>query len=635
MKRWEKAINYKWHSGAAHTFLLYLDVASEILKEKRFETLSEHLVSSSAAGRSKFVAFYNRGSGIRFASEAMEREFLKFLSTLHPEADQSGRNAAEALFRLHRRDLSYAFGLFNDMLRISWSDVNNPEREAVAKAIESCFGEEAKKKAVSGEPFFSVVFEYLETITPPNCAHSSCQTDRDSLVILLDWARDREIRNTRNLIILTAESLTMVAHQLRSETNGIVPLKLYISDQEDRENTYAALREIYKPQKGDMPADIFGSLSAGMSRNAIISMVKEYALKRSAITPEILFEKKKRYIEEQSGGLLEIMRPLWGIQAIGGLHEHKNYIREVVSAMREKNLMTVPMGILLLGAPGTGKTVFAQAIAYEAGLPFVIMKNIREMWVGQSERNLDFSLELISAMAPVIVFVDEIDQQFQSRSMMWDNTGVNNRLQAQLFQFMSNTDLRGRVLWVAASNRPDLVDEAMLREGRFDEKIPFFPPSWTERGEILEAILHKMSVQAGVLREEFSWNLSAEAIRRFGWQAHWHFENERLKPCDPDVHIMGEEDEDEIPLSGAQIETIVRKAYTAARQRGELLTDQYLFDALKDFLPPSDIASYREMTHMAILNCNSLRFIPEGKWRALAARIRASAHARRRLRTPV
>lgn len=614
MKRWEKALNYKWNSGAAHTFLLYLDVASEILNEKKFETLAEHLVSSSAVGKAKFVAFYNRGSGIKFATEEMEKEFLKFIAALRPGLNQSKENAAVAEFKLYRRDLAYAFNLFDELLKISRED---------AKKLHS-FKKELEE---TEEPFFAAIFEYLETITPPDCATSSCQNDRDSLVRFLNWARDREIREARNLVILTGESLETVAHQLRSETNGIVPLKLYLSDLGDRENTYAALRQTYKPQENDMTADAFGSLSAGMSRNAIISMVKEHTLKKAPITPEVLFEKKKKFIEEQSGGLLEVMKPLWGIKAIGGLYEHKRYIKEVVKAMREKNLMTVPMGILLLGAPGTGKTVFAQAIAYEAGIPFVMMKNTRNPYVGMSERNQSFSFEIITAMAPVIVFVDEIDQQFQSRSAMWDNTGVNNRLNAQLLQFVSNTDLRGRVMWVGATNRSDLLDEAMLREGRFDEKIPFFPPSWQERGQIVEAILHKMGVQAKVLHEEFSWDLKPETIRQFGWMAHWHFENEQLKECDTELHDLYTEDEEEIPFTGAQIESIVRKAYTNAKRRGETLSEKHLIDALKDFLPPSDIISYRKMTNLAILHCNSMRFIPEGKWRERALRIRAAAQS--------
>jgi len=623
MKSWEKALNYKWDSGASHMFFLYLDVASEILHEKKFETLPEHLVSSSAASKARFIAFYNRGAGIYFATDLMEKEFIKFLKTLYPETNRvSGQNVAEAMFKLHRNELAYAFNLFNEMLKFSRNDaqkIESPSKEKTAEAEES------------KDPFFAVIIEYIETIAPQDCATASCQTDRDSLVMLLNWARDCEIRDSRNIVILTGESLIAVAQQLCSETNGIVPLKLHLSDLEDREKTYSALRQIYESQKGDMTAEIFASLSAGMSRNAIIGMVKEQHLKQTPITPELLFEKKKKFIEEQSGGLLEVMRPIWGIKAIGGLQEHKRYIQEVVKAMREKNLMSVPMGILLLGAPGTGKTVFAQAMAYEAGIPFVIMKNIRNPYVGMSERNQSFAFEIISAMAPVIVFVDEIDQQIQSRSANWDNTGINNRMNAQFFQFLSNTELRGRVMWIGATNRPDLMDEALLREGRFDEKIPFFPPNWKERSEILKAILHKMEVQAKILNEKFSWIMGKESIRNFGWMSHWHFESNQLKPCDPDVHLMGTEEDDEIPFTGAQIETIVRKAYTIAGNQGKKMSKKHLADALKDFLPPPDIVSYREMTQLAILHCNSMRFIPEGKWRDRALRIRTSITTKNRL----
>jgi SpoVK/Ycf46/Vps4 family AAA+-type ATPase len=146
------------------------------------------------------------------------------------------------------------------------------------------------------------------------------------------------------------------------------------------------------------------------------------------------------------------------------------------------------MGILFLGPPGTGKTLVAEALAKESQRNFVKLGDIREKWVGQSERNLTQVLEVIDAMRPIIVFVDEIDQAKGQRSEGGDS-GVSGRIFAKLLTFMSDPERRGQVLIIAASNRPDKIDLAMKRAGRFDLKLPFFLPEKEDRVDIFKVIL--------------------------------------------------------------------------------------------------------------------------------------------------
>ena len=236
---------------------------------------------------------------------------------------------------------------------------------------------------------------------------------------------------------------------------------------------------------------------------------------------------------------------------------------------------------------------------------------------------MDLALELTKAQAPVVAFIDEIDQAIQSRDQMWDNTGVNNRLLARLFEFMSDTNLRGRVLWIAASNRPELLDLALRREGRFDEKIPFLPPSAQERAEILPAILRKLKVLAERQRIELKWNISDEFFEEFGWRTHWHISGEVIRRCDPDLHPFGKEDNDEFPFTGAQIETLAERACKLAAQRGETLSEKHLLEELENYSPGPDFREYQKMTDAALLYCTSLKFIPDGKWKRRAEALRS------------
>lgn len=624
MKRWEKAVANKWTPGAAHTFLLHLNVSDLFWNEedKQFESLTEHLISSTVLTEACFVAIYNRADGIRFPNLMEEEKFLRFYKKLHPQMEGSN-NIAEIIFRSERRKLSYALALMSEMLQIS------PETgdKQIKKAMEEAgLGDYLTQKKA---PFFAAILEYVETICPVDSASTCHDADRNAVVTLQVWAKNAKIEEARNIIFLLGAGLNLVAPELRSETNGVVPLKIEFPDVGDRTETIEYWRNEFKPKENDLDTRQLANLTAGMSRRAIRNVIKEAHLKGIAITPERIFNQKKRFIESQSGGLLEIIQPLWGVEAIGGLETHKKYIHEIVGAMKEGKHLAVPMGVLLLGAPGTGKTVFAEAIAHETGIPFVKLKNIREKWVGQSERNLDLALELIRVLSPVVVFVDEIDQQYQSRNTGSNDSGVSDHIRGELFQFMSDTNLRGKVLWIAASNRPDLLDPAMLREGRFDEKIPFFPPEPKERGEILLAIFKKMEAQAKAQHTEFQHEVSSDFYAKFGRMTHWHTsKGEGLRRCDTDTDFHKPDEEEAtgiLSLTGAQIEKIVNDAYKLAAIEETIMGDTHILAAFLNYLPPPDFIQSLKMTDQALMHCTSLRFIPEGKWREKAMILRQQA----------
>ncbi len=630
MRDWLSSLRSKYDSGAAHAFLLYLNVADNILEAENevlhFLSLSDYLIAKSPLSQAKFVAIFNLGTGIHFASEEMEKQFLAFLEHLKPSAfpkELGGKNIAVAEFLEKRSNSTYAFNLFYEMMGISWSSLDRHLKEVLSDVLSP---EEIEKN--TGKPFFSVILEYSETLIPPDSAFSGGgYDDRRHLVSLLILAKDPRIREAKNTLICLAESLNSVASQLRSETNCLVPLKIDFPDFDERKKTLTVLRKQYPPLPKDIDATVFARQSAGMTFNIITSLVREYSFRKEPLAPNVLFEKKKKFIDEQSGGLVEIIEPLCGLETIGGLDEHKQYVIEVVKDMRSGEPLAVPMGILLLGAQGTGKSVFAEAIAREAELPFFRFKNLREKWVGSSERNQDFAIELILANAPAVAFIDEFDQQMQMRSPGFaDNTGVNQRLEGRWKEIMSDTKNRGKILWLAASNRPDLIDPAYLREGRFDDKIPFFPLSTAGRVDIVKALLRKNEILAKEMRTGFEWDLSEEVIHEFARLAHGHLVDEdRVIKCDPDDHIGGltdKEGDDEVYFTGGQIENILRVAIRFSKRAGhKKLLYPSLFEALKESIPPKDMISQKQMTELAMFYCNSQRFIPkDGRWYKAAKR---------------
>ena len=139
------------------------------------------------------------------------------------------------------------------------------------------------------------------------------------------------------------------------------------------------------------------------------------------------------------------------------------------------------MGYLLCGPVGTGKTFLVECLAGEAGVPVVKLKNFRDRWVGSSEGNLEKIFRLIRALGRCMVFIDEADQTLGKRDSGSNDSGLSGRIYSMIAQEMSDSGNRGRVLWLLASSRPDLIEVDLKRPGRIDVKVPLLPTSTTRR----------------------------------------------------------------------------------------------------------------------------------------------------------
>jgi len=254
---------------------------------------------------------------------------------------------------------------------------------------------------------------------------------------------------------------------------------------------------------------------------------------------------------------------------------------EVVKPLKDRR-PTTPAGVLFLGPPGTGKTLLAEGLAHESSVNFVKLGNFRDQFVGQSERNLSRALSIIRAMTPVIVFMDELDQSEGRRSEGNLDSGVGSRVFAQMLAVMSDSSLRGKVVWIAASNRPDLIDDAMRRPGRFDDKIPFLMPTEAERASIFEAVLRSKA-------------------RNGEKSLH------QLDPHQLDLHQLAANSKG---YSGAEIEVIINRAVRRAEIDGRVLTKGDLQGALSRFIHSPNESRYRLMTLLALAEVNDTTLIP-------------------------
>jgi proteasome-associated ATPase len=189
-------------------------------------------------------------------------------------------------------------------------------------------------------------------------------------------------------------------------------------------------------------------------------------------------------------------KPKFKYNDLGGLDEAIERVKDVIvlpyqeKSLFEKVRLKAPKGILLYGPPGCGKTLLAKAVAGETHMTFfnVSIADILSKWVGESERIIKEIFRQAKERAPSIVFFDEIEAIFTTRGML-DSSGVHKNIIAQILSEMDGIISLEDVYVIGATNRPDLVDPALLRPGRFDEIIEIPRPDKWAAAEILKIYL--------------------------------------------------------------------------------------------------------------------------------------------------
>ena len=179
---------------------------------------------------------------------------------------------------------------------------------------------------------------------------------------------------------------------------------------------------------------------------------------------------------------------------IGGLADVKQELQEAVEwPLKYQSLFThsdavPPKGILLYGPPGTGKTLIAKAAAHESEANFISIKGpeLLSKWVGESEKGVREVFRKARGAAPCIVFFDEIDSIAPTRGGAGGDSHVTERLISQLLTELDGLEILTNVVVIAATNRPDIIDPALLRPGRFDRLLYVPPPEKESRVQVLK-----------------------------------------------------------------------------------------------------------------------------------------------------
>src|SRR5207302_7419473 len=246
-----------------------------------------------------------------------------------------------------------------------------------------------------------------------------------------------------------------------------------------------------------------------------------------------------------------LTQPAPPIDLAAGHAKAKQVLGQAGKGIQSGKRDVVPMGFLIAGPIGTGKTFLATCFAGEIGIPCVKFLNFRSQWQGVTEGNLERIFNLLKAMWPVAVIVDEADAFLGNRSAQGDS-GTSARVFSQIAAFMGNTDYRGKIVWFLLTSRPDLLPVDLKRQGRAEEHLAlFYPESHEERLDLARTMAKKARVQ---------------------------FDGDLAQVLPPDLPKM----------SGADIEAaLVRAKLRAVSDKREKVTQEALKETFADFVPPN------------------------------------------------
>jgi AAA+ superfamily predicted ATPase len=548
---WAVEMRDLFKSGSVSQFLLHGNVfdavAAPDLPEPRLLSLSAFL-DEVMFEKYDVILHYDRGKGIRATRGAEDwGDWLK--SALGDQASSM----------VQLREPGAAMELIDRYLLRSLNLQSLRGRDAVPRKI-------------------CVIIEFAEFVTPRGDPLQLGGAFSSNVVKVLGWANDPAILRSDIVTVLIAEGL----HDLNSlvvENPHAAALNIPLPNEKEMAEyvtmlAAGSMREL--PSKSELAMDALGRRLAGLSRVGAYTVLSRALKNERKITSAWLTQMKKERIEKECQGLLEFLESPFTLDNLSGSDAVKAWLREDAELMRRSIYYALPMGYLIAGRIGTGKTFLVQCWAGELGIPCVIFKNFRDRWVGATESNLEKIFSILKAFGQVLVFVDEADQAAGKREGSDSDGGLSGRVYAMLAKEMSDTRNRGKIIWVFATSRPDLLEVDLKRQGRLDVHIPLFPPETPEEiRNLFLSIARKLKVE-----------ITAADI--------------------PDIPM-------DLALGGNEVEGILVRALRArvlAAQPQQSLRES-ISEVLKEVRPSAHRLKLQYMDLIAVKECTDARFLPE------------------------
>lgn len=427
------------------------------------------------------------------------------------------------------------------------------------------------------------VFEQAQFLVPAGDLAMQARGQASRLVRLLAWAKNPYIKRVNVAFCLIADRLSEVSERLVQNPH-VASLEIPMPDATTRAAFIKSVlpsdgvqRDVSGSNDGQLSVDSLVNLSSGLNLVSLNVALTRASSQGASLGVSQFRNLKRDLIERQCQGLVSFVEPSYTLETVVGHEAAKARLRQDAQWLAAGRLDSAPMGYLMCGPVGTGKSFLAECYAGSIGIPCVTLRNFRSKYVGETEGNLEQVLNVLRSLGPVVVIIDEADAALGNRQAEGDS-GTSARVFSMIASQMGNTKFRGRIIWMLLTSRPDLLPVDLKRQGRAEVHIPLFYPHNNE--ELKQMFL----AMAGKNRLK----LAADAV--------------------PDVSA-------ERGLSGADVESILLGAWRNSMAAGRAQVDRAdLAAAIADFIPSSQGLEKEMQELVAVLECTDRSFLPP-QWR--------------------
>jgi len=546
---WAQELASKYGSKTANLYILYGNIR-DLLPHKKKEdefifTRVQEYVSEILFGNQDIIAFFDRSSGVSFCEPEMEQEYQTAAPKFSPNPD------------------------------VDKGDFNSSDPEKSFPYLEKYFlSRVPKDKREKCRMVF--IIDYAEHLIPAGDIIRLSDTDRYCMVTFNRWATDPKFINGDISIILLTENLADISSRLAGSPST-VKISVPFPDVKVRESFLRS-----KEKKGKLlldrglTAEKLAAITSGVNLMNLNRLTAESYEDNRPLSLEFMRQKKKEIIENEAAGLLEFMETSFNLSHVSGHDFVKKRFKNAAKAIKMGRPDVLPMGYLIAGPVGTGKSFMVNAFAGEIGIPMVKFRNFRTKWQGETESNLEKVLNILVAMAPVGVMIDEADAFLGDRDQEGDS-GTSNRVFAQIASFMGNTEYRGKIIWFLITCRPDLIPIDLKRQGRAEEHLAlFYPETDKDREDLFKTLIRKLDLD----------------IRNFS------------------VSDLFKKYKHE--YSGADLEAVlIRAKLLAAMDDRIFIKREDMEEAMGDFVPAAYPHEVELQNLVAVLECTSREMIPK------------------------
>ncbi len=562
-------------------------------------------ISQQLFGSWDIIVSYDLGRGIQAeagADGARHQEMMKYLTT-----HLGGPNA-------WTRDPDQVLDAFDRLIQRNLLEENPKNRKRIA-----------------------FLFPYAQYLAPSGEHSTLARGQASRLVRLLSWAQNPYIKRVNMAFCLIAEALNEVNDRLVQNPH-VATIEVLLPDDDVRrkfiQSQFSRIGKIEPNGDAVLPVSVpatmpsansktvgNGNVSADKTRGSSsnVDQMLTQGLTAEAITQlsnglnlinlnvalsraggdgqrvdvQRFRNLKKGLIERQCQDLVTFIEPGHKLDLVVGHTAAKERLRQDAQFIADGILDAAPMGYLICGPVGTGKSFLAECYAGSIGIPCLVLRNFRSKYVGETEGNLEKVLTVLRSLGPVVVIIDEADAALGNRESGGDS-GTSSRVFSMIASQMGNTKYRGKIIWMLLTSRPELLPIDLKRQGRAEVHIPlFYPDEKSEIKEMFVAMAKKNKVQMAI---------------------------DAIPDVSPDRR-----------LSGADIESVVLNAKRQTLSQGRTVTERSdLTEALDSFIPSAQGLEKELQEMAAVLECTDRKFLPK-EWQEKLAVADARAKLQQRM----